>query len=247
VQSLITVAAPVAAAQVSDALQAIKGLGNPATSEIQKALDILDDDAGIHFASLHAIEPAEPGGLQGHIVLEFTADGDQDAALARIVDAFGARLREIFKFASDWRAGAQLGEYLRHHSLNIRQGWTGSVGLPFAGTPSMSVGRIRREAALAVFLTEKLGQQGGGVAALERLKRLRNDVKQAASHTWALQIADPALPFTPYEGFALYWRLAASFFAVYLWPLLVPVLGAFVFAFCRHAGAGFLAALMAGV
>ena len=49
----------------------------------------------------------------------------------------------IFAQALDWDSGAGLLAYLRSHRLAIGQGLLANPGLCFAGTPGMSVGRIR--------------------------------------------------------------------------------------------------------
>src|SRR5882724_10685951 len=99
--ALVTMIAPLALDRVPTAEAAIDRLGNPAQEQIRAALDRLDDDgAGTHFTSLHAIRSAD--GNRAYIVFEFSADGAEDRALARIVAGIGEFLRPVFMLASDW-------------------------------------------------------------------------------------------------------------------------------------------------
>ena len=148
IQSMVTIAAPLAVTKIPQALALIQALGNPANPSVTANLGRLDGDAGVHFASLHAIAPTDTTSGAGHLVLEFSADGAEAAAIALMVDRLGARLRPIFELSSD-RPGADLAAYFAAHSLHLGVGWMGRTGLAFAGTPGMSVGRIRREATLS--------------------------------------------------------------------------------------------------
>ena len=59
-QAMVTVSTPIAAARIDEAIALIRGLGNPASTDVAAALDELDGNDGIHFASLHAIPPGDP-------------------------------------------------------------------------------------------------------------------------------------------------------------------------------------------
>jgi deferrochelatase/peroxidase EfeB len=231
IQSMVTIAAPLAVETIPEALAFIQALGNPAGPAVTTDLDRLDGDAGVHFASLHAIAPTDTTSATGHLVLEFSADGAEAAAIALVVDRLGARLRPIFELSSD-RPGADLAGYFAAHSLKLGVGWMGRTGLAFAGTPGMSVGRIRREATLSGRLAAELENQPGGVNALDRLERVRAAIRADPDFAWALETPDPA-PVAPNLGtLALTLSLAWSFVTTFLWPLAIPL--AFVLAFGAH-------------
>jgi deferrochelatase/peroxidase EfeB len=230
--ALVTIAARIAVDKIAPAEALIRALGNPATATAAAALDTLDGEAGIHFASLHAFAGTDPDSAHGHLVLEFSADGDDDAAIGRIAARLGDALRPIFALAADWRGG-DLPTYLKAHAVRLGQGWFGQAGLAFAGTPGMSVGRIRREAALADALGKRLGAQRGGLSALDRLNQIRKDVRDENDLAWALE-TPVSLPVAPKRTILqLIAPLAVSFLRTYLWPLLLPLLIVLGFGACQ--------------
>jgi deferrochelatase/peroxidase EfeB len=234
--ALVTIAARLAADKIAQADGMIATLGNPATAPIAAALDQLDaNEAGIHFASLHAFLGTDPDSTHGHLVLEFSADGEDDAAIARIAARLGSHLQPIFALAADWRGG-DLAAYLRSHVVRLGQGWFGQAGLAFAGTPGMSVGRIRREAKLAEALAVRLGAQDGGLSALDRLSTLRKDIRDEADLAWALE-TPVSLPVPPKRTLLqLLPLLGISFLKTYLWPLAIPLLIVLAFGLWQAVG-----------
>ena len=222
IQSMVTIAAPLAVEKIPHALALIQALGNPTGPTVATDLGRLDGDAGVHFASLNAIAPTDTTSATGHLVLEFSADGAEAAAIALMVDRLGARLRPIFELSSD-RPGADLKAYFAAHSLHLGVGWMGRTGLAFAGTPGMSVGRIRREATLSARLAAELENQPGGVDALGRLDRVRAAIRADPDFAWALETPD-AGPVAPNLGtLALILSVAWSFVTTFLWPLAIPL------------------------
>ncbi len=216
-QALVTVAAPLAVARIAEALGAITPLGNPAAGPVADSLRTLDGDEGVHFVSLHAIAPTDADSPTGHIVLEFSADGDEAAALKRLVQRIGPQLHAVFAMAADWRGGDLLA-YLSARKLELGVGWTGRTGLAFAGTPGMTVGRIRREADLAEHLSRSLESQGDGLSALQRLALVRDAVRADPALKWALQ-TPPALPVAPvWNTLSLTIGVVRSFVTTFLWP-----------------------------
>jgi deferrochelatase/peroxidase EfeB len=222
IQSMITIAAPLAVAKIPQALTLIEALGNPADPAVALDLNRLDGDAGVHFASLHAIAPTDTTSATGHLVLEFSADGDDAAAIALVVNRLGARLRPIFDLSSD-RPGADLEAYFSRHSLKLGVGWMGRTGLAFAGTPGMSVGRIRREAELSARLAIELENQPGGVEALDRLQCVRASIRADAKFAWALETPEAAPVAPNLDTLSLVFSVATSFVTTFLWPLLIPL------------------------
>lgn len=223
-QALVTVVAPLPPAARPQVLAMIEALGNPAAPEIAAALDRLDGDDGVHFVSLHAI-PASAGD-RVHLVLEFTADGTEPQALARIVDRIGPSLVPLFAHAADWRDGTVLLRYLLAHRVKIGQGWFSTPGLAFAGTPGTSVGRIRREAALAQRLAGLVGAQPAGLRPIERLRQARALLTQDPRFVWALETPTAPLPVPGPDArspLKLIPLLLIGFTRLYLWPVVLAV------------------------
>lgn len=223
--ALVTIIAPLDAAALAALPTEISALGNPAQAAIRARLDALEGDAGTHFASLHAI-PAGAG-TGGHLVLEFSADGDEERALARIAAALTAELEHIFGRATDWRPSNTLLAYLRAHRVRVGFGLFDHPGIAYSSAPGMSVGRIRKERDLAAHLTALLGAQPAGLSALERLNAVRAALRDRNNSEFAWALAPPEAPAPPQPplsiiGLALQSTLA--FVCLYLWPILLLLL-----------------------
>jgi deferrochelatase/peroxidase EfeB len=221
---LVTITAPIAAAKIEAALGLIKALQNPAEASLAASLDRLDGQDGIHFASLHAIPSGHLSDDRAHLLLEFSADGDDEgAAIIRLVDRIGPSLQPVFDLARDW-SGGSLATYLAKHVVRIGQGWTGQAGLAFVGTPKMNVGRINQERDLANHLAGLVGRQLGGLSALTRLEAIRAEVRANATYRWALEtpVSLPVESKVTILGLIL--PLSLSFIRTFLWPLAFPLL-----------------------
>lgn len=217
--SLTTIVAAIRGSQVPAFDAAIARLGNPAEARIGEALDRLDPDGGgTHFMSLHAIT-GPGGGHAAHLVLEFTADGSERRALERIVAAIGTELEPIFRQVPDWSDNVALLDYLLAHRLKVGQGLFANAGLCFAGTPGMSVGRIRGEADLARFVAPLVDNGRPDLRPIDRLAEVRNAVEAEPRLAWALEPPPPPLRTgsnPPILGLIL--RYALPFFPQYMWP-----------------------------
>ena len=137
--ALVTIIAPLDLDRVTDAEAAVDKLGNPPRPHIRAALDKLEDgENGTHFASLHAFRSQD--GKRGYIAFEFSADGTEDDALARIERQIGEQLRPVFMHASDWKDGGDLLAYLRRHRVVLGNGWFSNPG-PNLRRHARTVGR----------------------------------------------------------------------------------------------------------
>ncbi len=220
--ALVTIIASIDAPALAALPAEISALGNPAQPAIRARLDTRDGDAGTHFMSLHAIPAGAGSG--GHLVLEFSADGDEDAALARVASALAAELENIFCRAADWRPGGKLLAYLRAHRVRVGYGLFSHPGIAYSGTPGMSVGRIVKERDLAAHLTALLAAQPGGLRAIDRLAAVRAALRGTA-FAWALEPPEAPAPSQPplsIAGLAL--ETALAFVRIYLWPVLLLLL-----------------------
>jgi deferrochelatase/peroxidase EfeB len=221
--ALVTIIAPVDLDRVADVEATIDKLGNPATTEIRAALDTLEDgEHGTHFASLHAFRSCD--GKRAYIAFEFSADGSDDEALARVERQVGEHLRPVFMHASDWEDGRELLAYLRRHTVVPVNGWFGNPGLLFAGTPGLTVGRIRREARLGARVAGLLSEQTTQLNALERVEEVRTQLAMDAEFKDALTPGIPTKLFVAPKLLRFVLQLILSFSKTYLWPLGLVVL-----------------------
>ena len=225
--ALVTIIAPLDLDRVADAEAAIDVLGNPARSDIRAALDRHEDaEHGTHFASLHAFKSQD--GKRAYLAFEFSADGPEADALARIDRQIGEHLRPVFTLASDWNDGELLA-YFRRHSVTPGNGWFSSPGLLFAGTPGLTVGRISREAKLAAFVTGILSRQPADWDALARVEDARKQVVQHKEFKHALQLGTSAPLYEQPTWLRFITRSVVSFLKTYLWPV-----GVILLAFARY-------------
>jgi len=234
-QVMITIVAPLNPADLEMADAAIDRLGNPAATAIRTRLDVLDGDLGVHFMSLHALPSFTPG--RAHLVLEFSADGDTARAIGQIVAAIGVELATVFALAKDWR-GDDLAAYLTHRVVDAGYNLGQTPGLAHTGSPGMTVGRIRREAALAAKIDAMLATQPGGLSAMDRLRDVRTRLGEGSPFL-DLAEAQPGFAAATLPAVAIAGVIA--FARTYLWPFLV-LLGAWtigaVLWSLDHAGAG---------
>lgn len=230
---MISVVAPLRDADIPAANLAIDALANPCTPTIAAALDKVDPSGGgTHFMSLHAI--AGEDGADGHLVLEFTADGDAATAIGRLDAAIRVELTSVFSLARDWRDNVGLLTYLDRHQIKVGSSFFTPPGLCFAGTPRMSVGRIRAEAELAAFVVACTCSGGPDVRPIDRLLLVRDAVAKS-DFKWAL---DPPPPPERDAHILSPLRLAAQlvwpFVKAYLWPFLFVFAAVFAAAMLRH-------------
>ncbi|HEX8644076.1 MAG TPA: hypothetical protein VF702_09210 [Allosphingosinicella sp.] len=214
--SMVTIVAPAWEADVPEIEARLDALGNPPADRIREALDasVAADGHGTHFMSINAIRDGQDG--TASIVFEFTADGTSDEAVERIVRAIGPDLQTVFEKARDWRGNVDLLTYLKSHRIKIGWGlFDANPGLAHAGTPGMLVGRIRKEAELATFVSQQVDLGGCDVRPLDRLAAVRAAVAESAAHKWALDPPPPPLRGEQPVDVA---ALVGAFVATYLWP-----------------------------
>ncbi|HYJ53549.1 MAG TPA: hypothetical protein VEW04_10305 [Allosphingosinicella sp.] len=247
--SMITIVAPVRGSDIAALDARIDALANPCNDTVREALDKTDPDGGgTHFMSLHAIAGGD--GEDGHLVFEFTADGDRATALKRIDRAVGAELTPVFAMARDWRDNVSLVSYLDRHVIKVGSGLFDPPGLCFAGTPRMSVTRILDEAKLAKFVGPLVDNGQPDLRAVDRLAAIRRAVA-ASPFEWALK---PPLPpgregREPAPGWlipALAWPLVRT----YLWPfgiLFALLYAAFMLMGCPWLGSAIAALAVTAV
>jgi Dyp-type peroxidase family len=217
---------------------ALKKLGNPAHPDIAARLK---KTGVVHFMSLTVLEADV--GEPSHLMLEATCDGSQDSAIDAIAEALEEELHDIFEVARIF-PDAQLRDVLRGHSRTLGQSLWSTTGLPFAGTPGMSVQRILREQCLAERITRILAGLPSQGPAIERLEQVRDKIWAWGDMKWAFvpeaapclggapesglnplvkQFFGDAIPDRPIDllhGVRTAWKIALSGALTFLFPLL---------------------------
>jgi len=137
----------VAARRVEESLDR---LGNPAAPALQASLDA---SGVIHFISMTVVwdeNSADPPMLVAHVA----GDGTPKTIIAAVVKYAGVLLLPVFKAAADV-------ENLKDLQKLLRRRWVGAApvsvslwphratGLPFQGTPGLTVARIKEDARIA--------------------------------------------------------------------------------------------------
>lgn len=225
-QSMVTIAAPVPIGAVQDLRAEIDAtLGNPASAAFCDAIDG-EGTPFLHFASFHALEGSDA--TRGYLVLEFSADGDEDFVIAELARRAGSFFKPFFSRASDWNASTDIGRYWNNHQIKIGYRLFDTVGLAFCGTPGQSVETIRNEKLLAQTIARHLAAQDVAMRPLARLAEVRKAIAGSAELGWALNPAPPPIrtPATQPDLVASLGALAGPLLRVLLWPLilvLVPI------------------------
>lgn len=237
--AFLTVTIPFEASKAPAVDAALGALGNPARPDVR---DALIATGVVHFMSLDVV----PGDARthAHLLLEATVDGSEDGAIDAIAAAIGGEIDTVLD-AAGARNGKSLSDLLRGHSRSLGSSWWSTVGLPFAGTPHMSVARIRAEAELATRVAAIVEAPPPGGSAFQRLERVRDILWRQGDWKWAF-VPEPAAilagapdsgisplvrlffgeavankPFDPIVGARTSAELLVAAFATWLWPLLV--------------------------
>ena len=214
-QSFVTIIAAVPVARIDAVRAEIEALGNPAAPALAEALA----DSDLHFASLNVFRAS--AGDRGHLVLEFSGDGEAKALIQAISNRLSAPLTRVFRFAQG-RGQAAIETFLAAHSVEVGAGLFANPGICFAGTPGMSVERIRQEAALASHLADELAARAAPASGLAAIAFARDAVAGDPRFAWALDPPSSPVPSSqPSETLdvAGVLGLGLPFAAAFLWPL----------------------------
>jgi deferrochelatase/peroxidase EfeB len=223
-QSMVTISAPVAIGKVEAIRAQIDALlGNPAVGELRAAIEG-SGDPFLHFASLHALRGSD--GRLGHLVLEFSADGDEAFVIAELARRVGPMFEPIFSQATDWNGARDIGAYWRAHQVHIGYGLFDTVGLAFCGTPRQTVVSIQAECRLANTVSGLLAAQDVAMRPLARLANVRRQLAGSPDFSWALEPAPPPVR-TPAGEAGLLTKglaLAGPLIGTLLWPFILVLL-----------------------
>ncbi|MCU1383190.1 MAG: hypothetical protein JWL71_1887 [Acidobacteria bacterium] len=245
--TLVTIICPLAQDHVERARDLIEALGNPAGERVHAAFEAIADEPGnlaIHFASL-TVFPATRGG--GHLLFEFSADGPRDPLIAALAKHLGPFVQDAYALTAD-RGGAPLAGYWTAHVVEVGQGLFDNAGVVFAGTPGLSVRRIRQERALREYLKTLVEETAAPfTSALALLERVRHALEQNPTFSWALEADDVAALQSERTGVSSYVRIGLNIVRMYLWPLGVPAVLLFGLALLAdRSAAGMTRAVMVG-
>lgn len=214
--AFVTVVVPFDDGKTADVNRRLDGLGNLQGGPLAAALD---KSAFVHFMSLLVV-PGAPG-RPAHLVLEAQADGYPKGVLRRLADTIGDDLRGVLAAAGQPVAAEALGDFLVRHDRQVGQGWFSVPGVVFAGTPGMTVERIRQERHLASTIREILDLLSPQNSALATLARVREQLFGRGDNKWAF-IAQPAPVLEEGEKMReLMFPVAWSAVRTFLWPLFV--------------------------
>ncbi len=232
-QACVTVVFPFPAARESDVNAVLDGFGNPAQPPCALPLN---DAAFVHFMSMVVVPTGDE--QSAHLVIEVCADGQPRAALERLVETIpDALLRVLAATGNGEIRREQLGTYLEEKRIEVGSRWLATPGLTFAGTPGMTVSRIKGEARLASRIRELLDEllndeHRAPGSARAQLEQVRRAIFSDIDLKWAF-VSEPV----PLLGDAKPWSnllkpLLVAAWRDFLWMLIpLPVLVALYFAF----------------
>ncbi|HET9193185.1 MAG TPA: hypothetical protein VFO21_09910 [Vicinamibacterales bacterium] len=226
--TLVTIISKVSPEHFERARDAAESLGNPASMRVMAAFEAVAEEPGnlgVHFSSM-TVFPATGGG--GHLVFEFSADGDKNALIVALAKHLGPHVDDLFAMASD-RGTGSLAAYWKSHEVTVGQRILDNPGVLFAGTPGLSVARIRNERRLRNFLERAVEEEGQRHdSALAIITAIRNRVRHDPSLTWALTAQDAAALHGERSVLQAVRSILPRVFRRYLWPLTLPFLLTFV-------------------
>lgn len=214
--SFLTVAIPIIEARLDAVEKSLDKLGNPAGQAVRNALR----GQGIHFLSLTV--------LRGHaehnsfLIIEGSLDGPKVSAIDTLATRFGEFLIPVLTVGGNETGSVEsLAALMRKHCHLVKQGLLGTPGLNFAGTPGMSVDRIRSEYKLARWVRDILEHEGVPGTPLQVLESLRQRIAGEPDFRDLIRPEPMAQsePINP-EGVSVA-RLIGRGVWTFLWPLLL--------------------------
>ena len=238
--SFPTIAIPFPEAN-ADAVDAeLDKLGNPAAPFVRDALR----NRGIHFMSMSVLR----GGAEHrtYLLLEASGDGNEDDVRGAIAEHLGELVGAVLQ-AAGVDAAAGLNAFFHRNSVSVGQSLFSTPGLCFAGTPGMSVARIRDEYRLARRVREILETDDISGSSLQILQDVRGRIASDPNFN-AMLVPEPTPLLQPacMESLPIA-RLIVAGLWTFAWPyLLAAVLATVAATILRTRAAGWLPGLAAG-
>lgn len=196
---------------------------------VESALDVLDktaiqtalDKLGIvHFMGISVlINPVDdgPGAL---LVLDAAADGDTPDVLCTIALELQEDLEALLRVADVAEQAPDLPNFLIAHEAGLGSSWLSrTLGLPFAGTPGLTVRRILREAQLVQDIGQMTDLLESDESAFGKLEQVRTALWGRGDVKWAF-VAEVA-PHFDWQAPGKTGAFIRTFFpavATLLWP-----------------------------
>jgi len=223
----LTVVVPIRPGQEAAVLAKVRTMANPTTG-VSAAIAALHI---VHFMSLSVIDP--DGGAPANLIMEASVDGTASAALKKLAAGLKTWLDDLLTLAGIAPLGRRdLAGCLGRHSHVLGASWAstcslqGALGLPFCGSPGMTLGRILAERDLAARIAGMATLLRGPDRAWNKLQAVRQALWQAGDAKWAFAplnapFLGPARP----RGSLVTAQILLAAFPALLWPLgAVPLL-----------------------
>ncbi len=143
---------------------ALIGFGNPAGPAVRQWLDGLGI---VHYLSINALDVGTPAIPDVRLLIEISADGEEEQALAAIFASPPAELVALIQRVSAWDGRASLFLFLTRHRLDVRPRPWGTTGLLYNGSTGFTLAMKRRRRDLADFVrraADHVQQQSRGQA-----------------------------------------------------------------------------------
>ncbi|MBU6166389.1 MAG: cytochrome P450 [Alphaproteobacteria bacterium] len=131
----------------------LMAFGNPAGADVR---DWLDGLGIVHFLSINVLDVGTPASPDVRLLIEISADGAEEPALAAIFAAPPSALVALFARVCNWDERASLARFLHGHRLDVRPRPWGATGLLYNGSTGHSMAMKRRRHALAGFARRAL-------------------------------------------------------------------------------------------
>jgi hypothetical protein len=136
------------------------------------------------------------------------------------------------------RGSVPLDSYWASHVVKAGQGFFDNPGVLFAGTPGLSVKRIRAERALRDRLTVPVEEQADSYdSALALLGKVRSQLHDDPNFRWALEPEDAAALESEASILEALQKIIPAVIKAYLWPLAIPPLVVFLVMLARGTSA----------
>jgi hypothetical protein len=179
------------------------------------------ENRSIHFLTITVVRGE--GQEATHLLIEFSADGDDATAIATMSAHLEPWLMEVMK-AAQINVSPNLNAFLSHHHLKTGQGLFDTPGLNFTGHPGMTVKRITEEYQLARAIRTYFGENPLTSPSLQTVAKVRAYISTLPEMKHLLE----ALPLQRIEpkgktGVGFFADVALRGVAKFLWPLLLAL------------------------
>lgn len=189
---------------------------------------------GIHFITITVVRGDHPEPT--HLVIEFSADGDDAPAIATVSTSLAEWIYRIFETARITKE-IDLSAQLSRHQIKTGQGLFETPGLNFTGYPGMAANRIRAEYDLAREIRDYFDNHPVASPPLQVVAALRSHIASIPALANLLE-AEPVARLSPIgkTGTDFYLGLAVRGILKFFWPLIILLLLAIIAIAGGHHG-----------